>query len=79
MTINLQVSRIITNKCGFYRRERKEGKVKKEVRSKRYPHALRSKPLYHNCYLEAPDGEMLCTCDNKKAMWYVVDIIPDFR
>lgn len=31
----------------------------------------RNKPLYHNCYLEAPDGEILCTCDKKKAEWYV--------
>lgn len=32
----------------------------------------RYKPLYHNCYLEAPDGETLCTCDRKKADWYVM-------
>jgi hypothetical protein len=31
----------------------------------------RNKPLYHNCYLQAPDGEILCTCDKKKAEWYV--------
>ncbi|XP_015610219.1 exonuclease 3'-5' domain-containing protein 2 [Cephus cinctus] len=31
----------------------------------------RNKPLYHNCCLQAPDGEMLCTCDRKKAEWYV--------
>ncbi|CAK9824800.1 Exonuclease 3'-5' domain-containing protein 2 [Anthophora retusa] len=31
----------------------------------------RNKPLYHNCYLQAPDGEILCTCDRKKAEWYV--------
>ncbi|XP_049887794.1 exonuclease 3'-5' domain-containing protein 2 [Pectinophora gossypiella] len=51
-------------------KEVKDGKIK-EVISKRYPHATRSKPLYHNCFLEAPDGEQLCTCDNKKALWYV--------
>lgn len=28
-------------------------------------------PLYDNCYLQAPDGELLCTCDTKKALWYV--------
>lgn len=27
--------------------------------------------LLQNCYLEAPDGEVLCTCDRKKAEWYV--------
>ncbi|XP_066581261.1 exonuclease 3'-5' domain-containing protein 2 [Prorops nasuta] len=31
----------------------------------------RVKPLYDNCYLQAPDGEVLCTCDSKKAEWYI--------
>ncbi|XP_012223059.1 exonuclease 3'-5' domain-containing protein 2 [Linepithema humile] len=31
----------------------------------------RVKPLYHNCYLQAPDGDILCTCDRKKAEWYI--------
>lgn len=31
----------------------------------------RSKRLYDNCLLEAPDGEILCTCDKKKADWYL--------
>lgn len=67
---------MIRNMGDCRRKDRKEEKVK-DGRSKRYPHATRSKPLYHNCYLEAPDGEMLCTCDNKKAMWYVVILIRD--
>ncbi|XP_055849502.1 exonuclease 3'-5' domain-containing protein 2 [Episyrphus balteatus] len=33
--------------------------------------STRSKTLYDNCLLEAPDGELLCTCDRKKAQWYV--------
>jgi len=33
--------------------------------------AVRKSPLYHNCQLQAPDGQMLCTCDTKKAEWYV--------
>ncbi|XP_063890893.1 exonuclease 3'-5' domain-containing protein 2 [Helicoverpa armigera] len=41
------------------------------VLSKRYTHSTRTKPLYNNCYLEAPDGELLCTCDQKKAYWFV--------
>ncbi|CAH2069038.1 unnamed protein product, partial [Iphiclides podalirius] len=50
----------------------KKWKQEKEVRaSRRYLHALRTKPLYHNCFLLAPDGELLCTCDVKKAEWYV--------
>ncbi|XP_063393669.1 exonuclease 3'-5' domain-containing protein 2 isoform X1 [Cydia fagiglandana] len=52
---------------------KKDKIVKKEdiVMKKRYPHATRTKPLYNNCYLQAPDGELLCTCDKKKALWYV--------
>ncbi|XP_052890506.1 exonuclease 3'-5' domain-containing protein 2 [Anopheles moucheti] len=38
--------------------------------NKRY-HSTRSKPLYHNCLMQAPDGELLCTCDRRKAEWYV--------
>lgn len=33
--------------------------------------ATRKTPLYTNCYLQANDGELLCTIDRKKAMWYV--------
>lgn len=33
--------------------------------------STRSKTLYDNCLMEAPDGELLCTCDRKKAQWYV--------
>lgn len=32
---------------------------------------IRKTPLYHNCLLIAPDGCLLCTCDKKKAEWYV--------
>lgn len=31
----------------------------------------RKTPLYDNCVLQAPDGEPLCTCDYKKAVWYI--------
>lgn len=31
--------------------------------------STRSRPLYDNCYLQAPDGEVLCTCDHNKAKW----------
>ncbi|XP_052101833.1 exonuclease 3'-5' domain-containing protein 2-like isoform X1 [Mytilus californianus] len=34
-------------------------------------YVLRQRPLYYNCYLLAPDGESLCTCDVKKAEWYI--------
>lgn len=35
----------------------------------RNSYSTRKTPLYDNCYLEAPDGELLCTCDRKKAQW----------
>ncbi|XP_067644802.1 exonuclease 3'-5' domain-containing protein 2 [Eurosta solidaginis] len=31
----------------------------------------RAKALYDNCLLQAPDGDLLCTIDAKKAQWYV--------
>ena len=34
-------------------------------------YSARKKPLYHNCQLRAPDDQLLCTCDVKKASWYV--------
>jgi len=33
--------------------------------------AVRKSPLYHNCFLQAPDGQDLCTCDIRKAKWYI--------
>lgn len=30
-----------------------------------------SKVFYDNCLLEAPDGELLCTIDRRKAYWYL--------
>ena len=33
--------------------------------------SVRKSPLYHNCLLLAPDGVVLCTCDRKKAEWYI--------
>lgn len=31
----------------------------------------RKSPLYDNCFLHAPDDQPLCTCDKKKAKWYL--------
>ncbi|XP_068948259.1 exonuclease 3'-5' domain-containing protein 2-like isoform X2 [Petaurus breviceps papuanus] len=33
--------------------------------------SARKSPLYDNCFLHAPDGQPLCTCDRKKAQWYL--------
>ncbi|XP_030642760.1 exonuclease 3'-5' domain-containing protein 2 isoform X2 [Chanos chanos] len=44
-------------------------------RNKRKPlgvgYSARRSPLYDNCFLHAPDGQPLCTCDKKKAKWYI--------
>lgn len=32
--------------------------------------ALRTKAMYSNCVMQAPDGQVLCVCDAKKAQWY---------
>jgi len=29
------------------------------------------KPIYENCQILAPDGEILCKCDRKKVEWYL--------
>lgn len=34
-------------------------------------YSLRRSPLYDNCQLLAPDYQMLCTCDTRKAQWYL--------
>ncbi|KAL6105825.1 exd2 [Pungitius sinensis] len=34
-------------------------------------YSARKSPLYDNCFLHAPDGQPLCTCDKKKAKWYL--------
>ncbi|GIX88157.1 exonuclease 3'-5' domain-containing protein 2 [Caerostris extrusa] len=31
----------------------------------------RQRPMYDNCQLVAPDGELLCSCDKGKAEWYI--------
>ncbi|KAJ8733713.1 hypothetical protein PYW07_014264 [Mythimna separata] len=51
----------------------KDGRTKEPplVPTKGYKLSMRAKPLYNNGYLEAPDGELLCRCDNKKALWFV--------
>ncbi|XP_068608455.1 exonuclease 3'-5' domain-containing protein 2 [Brachionichthys hirsutus] len=34
-------------------------------------YSARKSPLYDNCFLHAPDDQPLCTCDKKKAKWYL--------
>lgn len=44
-----------------------------EKKSLNQPFCLchRKSPLYDNCFLHAPDNQPLCTCDKKKAKWYL--------
>ncbi|KAK3892385.1 hypothetical protein Pcinc_003755 [Petrolisthes cinctipes] len=44
---------------------------KERVAATRRSHPLLKSPLYDNCQLLAPDGSPLCTCDTKKAEWYI--------
>ncbi|XP_007891366.2 exonuclease 3'-5' domain-containing protein 2 [Callorhinchus milii] len=50
-------------------------KSKDPRRTQRKPlgvgYSARKSPLYDNCFLHAPDGQPLCTCDRKKAQWYI--------
>ena len=34
-------------------------------------YTVRKTPLYHNSLLWAPDNQPLCTCDPRKAQWYI--------
>ncbi|XP_033757697.1 exonuclease 3'-5' domain-containing protein 2-like isoform X2 [Pecten maximus] len=45
-----------------------QAKAKKTEKSS---YMTRQRPLYDNCYLLAPDGELLCSCDVRKAAWYL--------
>ncbi|KAK6637731.1 hypothetical protein RUM44_008153 [Polyplax serrata] len=55
-------------------------KIPKAEILKKFSHITRKTPLYHNCYMHAPDGELLCSCDKRKAWWYLerglAEIIP---
>ena len=42
-------------------------------------HATLKRPLYDNAKLQAPDGELLCVCDSRKAAWYVTKGLGKFR
>ncbi|XP_036322453.1 LOW QUALITY PROTEIN: exonuclease 3'-5' domain-containing protein 2 [Rhagoletis pomonella] len=47
------------------------GKKAKQKQMQTRSISTRSRALYDNCNLQAPDGELLCTIDSKKAQWYV--------
>lgn len=47
-----------------------EGSSSLSVKDKR-AYVVRKRPLYYNCFLLAPDGQELCTCDVRKVEWYL--------
>ncbi|BFY97658.1 hypothetical protein BsWGS_00698 [Bradybaena similaris] len=44
---------------------------KQREKPKSNAYECRKRPLWDNCWLQAPDGTLLCTCDAKKAQWYL--------
>ncbi|EDW38009.1 GL12271 [Drosophila persimilis] len=48
----------------------KQKKVANKKQQCRYL-GTQSKVFYDNCLLQAPDGELLCTMDRRKASWYL--------
>ncbi|XP_077869619.1 exonuclease 3'-5' domain-containing protein 2-like [Saccoglossus kowalevskii] len=48
-----------------------KSKKPNEVKHVSKAYSARRGPLYDNCQLLAPDGQLLCTCDRRKAEWYV--------
>lgn len=52
-------------------KSRKESKKIKDLSMLKRSYTTRATPLYDNCKLLAPDGELLTFCDKSKAEWYV--------
>jgi cation-transporting P-type ATPase D len=54
---------------------------RKEIKRQRFEQFIAKfsvkKDIYGNCRMLAPDGEVLCFCDHKKASWYVERGIAD--
>lgn len=46
-------------------------KVPKPATKSVSSNALRARQMYTNCIMQAPDGQVLCVCDEKKAEWYI--------
>jgi cation-transporting P-type ATPase D len=54
---------------------KKDHLSRKEIKKQRFEQFVAKfsvkKDIYENCRMLAPDGEVLCFCDHKKANWYV--------
>lgn len=42
-----------------------------KLKSAYQPQVMRRSPLYYYSQMRAPDNELLCVCDPRKALWYV--------
>lgn len=45
--------------------------MKEKRRQEKVPYLARKTPMYDNCQMLSPDGELLCTISTKKGRWYV--------
>ena len=64
------------NKSNLFTKKTSSDSNLKQISESSFP--TRKTPLYHNCLLIAPDGCLLCTCDKKKAEWYVNKNLGEF-
>ena len=53
------------------RHRRNQKPVNESTKNKERSFYTRKRPLWDNCELQAPDGQALCTCDSRKANWYI--------
>lgn len=51
--------------------QHKKQKAKEQKRKSIMEKYSINKPIYENCQILAPDGEILCKCDRKKIDWYL--------
>ncbi|KAK7110101.1 exonuclease 3'-5' domain-containing protein 2-like [Littorina saxatilis] len=51
--------------------QRKGGQANADRKQNGDAYSVRKRPLWDNCELLAPDGQLLCTCDTRKAAWYI--------
>ncbi|KAH8311581.1 hypothetical protein KR044_007019 [Drosophila immigrans] len=66
--------RVLSSASGSHPMTMAKGKPQKNVAPRKQQCrnlGTQSKVFYDNCLLEAPDGELLCTIDRRKASWYL--------
>ncbi|XP_007473168.1 exonuclease 3'-5' domain-containing protein 2 isoform X1 [Monodelphis domestica] len=68
-----QKTRNLKSRPGVMSSDDQQGRDPRKQKSKPLGkgYSARKSPLYDNCFLHAPDGQPLCTCDRRKAQWYI--------